>query len=178
MIGSANKDGPDLSLKGRVTEPRQGAVQVECRIRGLPSKLRTDWTLKYASGMTSTRWRTAAHSVTGRMHSRFAGNARLSAAASFGSPEQEPRLRSAAVNSAAARTGSVAWRPPSRSPWGAFLGGRAGGPNAAHPNTQIMSTPYLRLDAANGKGRLKRHSKHGLGLGLGWPIKGQLTTRS
>src|SRR5205814_666281 len=50
--------------------------------------------------MTSTRWRTAAHGATGRLHSRFAGNARLGAAASVGCPEQEPRLRTATVESA------------------------------------------------------------------------------
>src|SRR5258708_24255428 len=50
--------------------------------------------------MTSTRWRAAAHGATGRLHSRFAGNARLGAAASVGCPEQEPRLRTATVESA------------------------------------------------------------------------------
>src|SRR5258708_30607171 len=50
--------------------------------------------------MTSTRWRAAAHGATGRLHSRFAGNARLGAAASVGCPEQEPRLRTAGVESA------------------------------------------------------------------------------
>jgi len=46
VIGGANKDGPDLSLKGWVTEPRQGAVQVERTIREPSSKLRAGWTLE------------------------------------------------------------------------------------------------------------------------------------
>ena len=35
--------------------------------------------------------------------------------------------------------------------WGAILGERAGGPNAAHPVTQTVSNPYLRLETGNGK---------------------------
>ena len=32
-----------------------------------------------------------------------------------------------------------------------ILGGRAGGPNTAHPVTQTVSTPYLRPNPRNGK---------------------------
>jgi hypothetical protein len=32
-----------------------------------------------------------------------------------------------------------------------ILDRRAGGPNTAHPVTQIMSNPYLRLEAGEGK---------------------------
>jgi hypothetical protein len=74
--GGANKDGPDLSWKVWVTVPRQGAVKVRRETRALYCELRSGRTLKYASGMTSTRWRTAAHGATGRLHSRFAGDAR------------------------------------------------------------------------------------------------------
>jgi len=74
--GGANKDGPDLSWKDWVTVPRQGAVQARRETRALCFELRSGRTLKYASGMTSTRWRTAAHGATGRLRSRFAGKAR------------------------------------------------------------------------------------------------------
>src|ERR1700755_2545831 len=63
--GSANRDGPDLSVEGRVTEPRQGAVRVRRQARALDCGLRCGRTLKNASGMTSTRWRAAAHRATG-----------------------------------------------------------------------------------------------------------------
>jgi hypothetical protein len=66
MIGGANRDGPDLSWKVWVTEPRHGAEQVRRETRALFAELRPGWTLKNASGMTSTRWRTAAHGATGR----------------------------------------------------------------------------------------------------------------
>ena len=50
---------------------------------------------------------------------------------------------------------SIACRLPSRSPnvfcRGAILGKRAGGPNVAHPVTQTVSNPYLRLETGNGK---------------------------
>jgi hypothetical protein len=36
--------------------------------------------------------------------------------------------------------------------WGKqILGERAGGPNTAHPVTQTVSNPYLRLESADGK---------------------------
>jgi len=41
--------------------------------------------------------------------------------------------------------------PPKHVRKGAILGNRAGGPNAAHPVTQTVSTPYLRFETANGK---------------------------
>src|SRR5882757_6187469 len=51
--------------------------------------------------------------------------------------------------------GQVASRSPSRSPKfarrGAVPDQRAEGPNAAHPVTQTVSTPYLRLETRNGK---------------------------
>jgi hypothetical protein len=59
--GGANKDGPDLSWKDWVTVPRQGAVQARRETRALCFELRSGRTLKYASGMTSTRFRSAAH---------------------------------------------------------------------------------------------------------------------
>ena len=74
--GGANRDGPDLSWKDWVTVPRQGAVKARRETRALSRELRFCRTLKYASGMTSTRWRAAAHYATGRLHSRFAGKAR------------------------------------------------------------------------------------------------------
>jgi hypothetical protein len=40
---------------------------------------------------------------------------------------------------------------PKASRRGAIFGERAGGPNAAQPVTQTMSTPYLRLGTGNGK---------------------------
>src|SRR6478672_2980477 len=110
--------------------------------------------------MTSTRWRTATHGATGRLHSRFAGNARLGAAASVGCPEPEPRLRTATVKSAGflkpmarTRAGRISFAKPvpTLSGGGAVPGQRAGGPNAAHPVTQTVSTPYLRLETGNGK---------------------------
>src|ERR1700712_5473759 len=105
--------------------------------------------------MTSTRWRTAAYGATGRLHSRFAGNARLGAAASVGCPEQEPRLRTAIVKSAGflktlarTRTGRISFAKPvpPLPRRGAVPGQRAEGPNAAHPVTQTVSNPYLRLE--------------------------------
>jgi len=74
-MSGANKDEPDLSWKDWVTEPRHGAVQARRETRALWSERRPSLALKYASGMTSTRWRAAAHGATGRLHSRFAGNA-------------------------------------------------------------------------------------------------------
>jgi len=111
--------------------------------------------------MTSTRWRTAAHGATGRLRSRFAGNARLGAAASVGCPEQEPRLRTAAVESAwflktLARTkaGRISFAKPvpqSASRGELFLANVPEGPNAAHPVTQTVSHTYLRFETGNGK---------------------------
>ena len=157
MNGGANRDGPDLSWKDWVTVPRQGAVKARRETRKLSKELRAGLTLKNASGMTSTRWRAATHSATGRLHSRFAVNARLSAAASVGCPEQGPRRRSAVcrkrlvLEKTRRVQGSLAYRPPSRFPWEAILGERAGGPNAAQPGTQTVSTPYLRLEIPDGK---------------------------
>src|SRR5882757_6640043 len=49
----------------------------------------------------------------------------------------------------------IASRWPNRSPncleGRAVPGQRAEGPNAAHPVTQTVSTPYLRLETRNGK---------------------------
>src|SRR6185503_14877890 len=132
--GGANRDGPDLSWKDWVTVPRQGAVKVRRETRALSRELRFCRTLKYASGMTSTRWRAAAHYATGRLHSRFAGNARLSAAASFGCPEQGPRLRSAACRK---RSVCKTW---------ARTGNRSHGAHQAGPRGEqsLMNVPEVR----------------------------------
>jgi hypothetical protein len=63
--GDVSADRPDLLWKGRVTEPRQNVGQVRSAARALSSKLRSVRTLKYASGMTSTHWKAAAHRATG-----------------------------------------------------------------------------------------------------------------
>ena len=130
MIGGANRDEPDLSWKVWVTEPRHGAEQVRRETRALCGELRSGRTLKNASGMTSTRWRTAAHGATGRF-SHDSRRKRVGAAASVGCPEQEPRLRAAAVKSAwsfkiLARTGAVASRWPKRFPKISLAGALSG----------------------------------------------------
>jgi len=53
MVG-AEGEVPDLSWK-EVARPRQGAMEDRLKARALSLKLRSVRTLKYASGMTSTR---------------------------------------------------------------------------------------------------------------------------
>ena len=156
MNGGANRVGPDLSWRVRVTEPRQGAVQSGSRARALLAKLRSNRTLKYASGMTSTRWRAAAHGATGRFCSmvpaaKFAAappchSGVLNKGPGFDWPPSTAPQREQGSVVIARQAG-----PPKHLWRAATLGERAGGPNAAHPDTQTVSTPYLRLETGDGK---------------------------
>ena len=56
-----------------------------------------------------------------------------------------------------------------------ILGHRAGGPNTAHPGTQIVSTPYLRVESLDGKLGRGKVTQDG---GERQPVKFQLTVRS
>ena len=140
--------------------PRQGAVQARRETRALCFELRSGRTLKYASGMTSTRWRTAAHGATGRLRSRFAGKARSAP------PRQSDvlnkslgfdRLLLKAPGFAKPWRGQepVAYRPPSRFPrnvfdWEQSLATVPEG-RTRHTIYSTVSTPYLRPGTANGK---------------------------
>ena len=74
---------------------------VRRQARALWKELRCGRTLKNASGMTSTRWKAAAHRATGLVPTAGAAicvqaKRRQDAAASFRCPEQGSRLRPAA----------------------------------------------------------------------------------
>jgi len=82
MVG-AEGDVPDLSWK-KVPRPRHGAIEDRLKTRALLLKLRSVRTLKYASGMTSTRLKDG-DALRRRSSALMAGAAkkRRSAAASF-----------------------------------------------------------------------------------------------
>jgi hypothetical protein len=146
-----------VSLNVRVAMPRPVAIRPGNQARALKSKLRSCRILKYASGMTSTRWRPAAHRADGRMFCPrnrrrrcFAAPPRYSGVLNKGlGCDRSP------VDCAAARTGvdhrALAKRFPKADMGKQLLDERAGGPNAAHPDTQTVSNPYLRPAIFYGK---------------------------
>ena len=79
-----------------------------------------------------------------------------------GCPTRCALTQSKAVRLSAATEKSTKTKSrPEISDGGAILGKRAGGPNAAHPVTQTVSNPYLRLETGNGKQSLKNHTNQG-----------------
>ena len=155
-----------MSLKVRVTEPRHGAVEARRQRRALANEQRCGWTLKITSGMTSTRWRTAAHVATGRLCSRLARRSAWARPRQSGvlnkslgidrSPSKPPgfaKAGSAKLRRKREDRSHLARQASSPKPLQGeqIPGERAGGPNSAHPVTQNVSNPYLRLESLDGK---------------------------
>jgi hypothetical protein len=159
-------------------------VKVRRQTRALESWRRCGWTWKNASGMTSTRWRAAAHRATGlRAHGWRGENAHYAlprrsgvltrVSASIG--RRHERLVSQNLGARRGGRSDTARQmaPKSLSNGERFLGERAGGPNAAHPVTQTVSNPYLRRRLGDGKLVSSRKVTGGRGLCL--TVKFRLT---
>lgn len=115
--------------------------------------------LETFSGMTSTRWRTAAHGAAGRTCSRLwrtfahlrCRTIRLSNKGLRGPVSAAPRRRQR-WSLAPRRAGPVR---------GAVIRRRAGGPERGTAGYSTMSTPYLRLQTADGKLVAEKPQKDG-----------------